>query len=394
MRDPLHWPPGAPVLFAAGHELFPSAGSVASRDIPAAYWLLAIVSTLTTLLAALLARVLAGPWAGLATAALVGFYPPLILATGEQLSEPLGAMWVTAGILALAVAERDRRWWAYAAAGVLLALAVLTRADLLPAVALVPVLVALWHRRLPAAAAVAAGAALAIAPWTAYASREADELVPVTRGSASALFVGTYLPGGGTTVGMKRDLEDEVWRRNPNLRGRQGMDIEARVALAVIADRHPELDRNAAIAKEARRNLVRYGLGDPLAFGQMLLDKGIQRMWSRYSRGGSRPTSPVIRTWHVLLVILGFSGLLCGLRARRDLALAAVLLLAATGTAVHMLVVSQARYNLPLMPVVVAGGVAGVVFVLRRLRAEPAASGPSGRVPDTRAGAVPVGIAR
>ncbi len=69
MRDPLHWPPGAPVLFAAGHELFPSAGSVASRDIPAAYWLLAIVSTLTTLLAALLARVLAGPWAGLATAA-------------------------------------------------------------------------------------------------------------------------------------------------------------------------------------------------------------------------------------------------------------------------------------------------------------------------------------
>ena len=27
MRDPLHWPPGAPMLFAAGHKVFPSADS-------------------------------------------------------------------------------------------------------------------------------------------------------------------------------------------------------------------------------------------------------------------------------------------------------------------------------------------------------------------------------
>jgi len=41
--------------------------------------------------------------------------------------------------------------------------------------------------------------------------------------------------------------------------------------------------------------------------------------------------------------------------------LAAVLV----STAVHMLVVSQARYNLPLMPALLAGGVAGWVMFLR-----------------------------
>ena len=93
--------------------------------------------------------------------------------------------------------------------------------------------------------AILGGAVLAIAPWSAYASERAGEFVPVTRGSASALFVGTYLPGNGTTVGMKRALGAEAKRRNPKLRGRADFDLEARSVLAVIADRHPDLEFNA-----------------------------------------------------------------------------------------------------------------------------------------------------
>ena len=63
-------------------------------------------------------------------AALVATYPPLIAVTGDLLSEPLGALWLTAAFVALA----RRR---YALAGLLLAAAVLTRANLL---VLVPVL--------------------------------------------------------------------------------------------------------------------------------------------------------------------------------------------------------------------------------------------------------------
>jgi hypothetical protein len=208
------------------------------------------------------------------------------------------------------------------------------------------------------------GAALAIAPWSAYASERAGELVPVTRGSASALFVGTYLPGDGTTVGMKRSLGAAAKRRNPKLRGRADFDLEARSVLAVVADRHPELEFNRAVALEARKNISRYVQEDPVGFGRMMLNK-VQRMWSRYARGGARHTTWAIRGPHIALVLLSVIGLLLGAWRRRSLLLACILAAALTSTAVHVLVVSQARYNLPLMPALLAGGLAGWVMFVR-----------------------------
>jgi hypothetical protein len=96
----------------------------------------------------------------------------------------------------------------------------------------------------------------------------------------------------------------------------------------------------------------------------MMLNK-VQRMWSRYARGGARHTSPFIRGWHILIVVLAFAGLVLGVARRRSLLLASILAAALTSTAIHMLVVSQARYNLPLMPALLAGGVAGWVMFLR-----------------------------
>ena len=117
MRDPLHWPPGAPLAFAAAHRAFPSAQSATSYDIPAAYWVQALASLGTALAAFGIAALLAGAWAGVAAAALVGLYPPLILATGEQISEPLGAFWLTLAFLLFVVAARRGRTWLFAAGG-------------------------------------------------------------------------------------------------------------------------------------------------------------------------------------------------------------------------------------------------------------------------------------
>jgi 4-amino-4-deoxy-L-arabinose transferase-like glycosyltransferase len=387
MRDPLHWPPGAPLLFAAGHRLFPSVGSAETYDIPAAYWLQALVSLGSALAAFGIAGLLAGAWAGLAAGALVASYPPLILATGEQLSEPLGAFFVVAGFLALTFAVVRRARWAYPVAGLVLGAAVLTRADLILAPFLVGGLAALWlwaRSRAPGTALVTgvlivAGALVALAPWSLYVSGRSGGFVPVTTGSASALFVGTYLPGGGTTVGMKRALGAEAKRRNPRLRGTADFDLEAQSVLRVIADRHPGLDFNAAIAKEGRRNILRYGRADPLGFARMMLNK-VQRMWTRYARGGARHTSAPIRIWHVLLVLASLAGLLAGLWRGRSLVLGAVLLVLLYATAVHMLVVSQARYNLPLMPALIAGGVAGWGIVVARRRTsglKPAGAAPT-----------------
>src|SRR5439155_4972780 len=67
MNDPLHWPPGAPALFAAAEKLGPGApGDLAPSAVYAAQ---AIVGTLAILAAFGAAALLAGPWAGLAAAA-------------------------------------------------------------------------------------------------------------------------------------------------------------------------------------------------------------------------------------------------------------------------------------------------------------------------------------
>jgi 4-amino-4-deoxy-L-arabinose transferase-like glycosyltransferase len=375
MREPLHWPPGAPMLFAVGHQLFPSAESRETFDLPSAYWLQALVSLGSALAAFGLASLLAGAWAGLAAAALVGFYPPLVLATGEQLSEPLGAFFVITAFLALAVAVRHKRWWVFGLAGAAFGLAVLTRADLLLAPFVVAAGTAVWtgvasrdlRRAVLRGGLVAGGAVVVMAPWTLYASERDGSFVPVTSGSSSALFVGTYLPGNGTTLGMKRALAEEVGKARPKLRGIEGGNLEARSVLRVVADRHPELSYNDAIAKEARRNITFYGRADPVGFARMMLNK-VQRMWTRYARGGARPTSPVIRAWHILLVLGCVSGLVAGLRRSRSFVLAALALVILYATAIHMLVVSQARYNLPLMPALIAGGVAGWAMVLHGRR--------------------------
>ena len=83
MREPLHWPPGAPMLFAAGYKLFGSDEEAETLDIRAAYWEQAVITTGTTALAFALAFLLVGPWAGLLAGAIVGTYPPLIGATGD-----------------------------------------------------------------------------------------------------------------------------------------------------------------------------------------------------------------------------------------------------------------------------------------------------------------------
>ncbi|MDP9293454.1 MAG: hypothetical protein M3O90_03365 [Actinomycetota bacterium] len=227
---------------------------------------------------------------------------------------------------------------------------------------------------------IVAGTLLAIVPWSVYASRRAGEVVPVTRGGGSALFVGTYLPGNGTTVGMKRDLGDEAKRLNRKLRRTPDFDLPARSVLAVIAARHRDLEFNKAVALEGRKNLVRYGLKDPIEFSGMMLNK-VQRMWSRYARGGARHTSAVIRIWHILLVLAALAGIVAGIARRRSVLLGCILAAVLTSTAVHMIVVSQARYNLPLMPALIAGGVAGWFLfargpLRRRPIARPAGEGP------------------
>ncbi len=385
MKEPLHWPPGAPLLFAVGYKFFGTDDQRQTLDIRAAYWEQALITTGTTALAFALAFLLAGPWAGLLAGAIVGTYPPLIGATGDQLSEPLGAFLLLAAFVALAVAVKRRPgpWW-FAASGALFGLAILTRTDLLAVPFLIAgiggLIVLIQQRSLRQAilrwGMVAIAAAVVLAPWTLYASREEGQFVPVTKGSAAALFVGTYLPGGGTTIGMKEHLETQLRAAHPEYKDRKTYKIPAADALELFAAKHPDLPRDQALSREAKKNLIHYSTTQPLAFAKMQWAKA-KRMWFFYYRGGGvHYISTPMRIWQVVLVLACGLGLLAGLIRRRDPMLGAVLLTVAFSTFVHTIVVSQARYNVPLMPLLIAAGVAGWFLALRRPAPAVAAAAP------------------
>ena len=365
-KQSLHWPPGAPVAFAAAAKLGGRVERGPAPDIPAAYWVQWAAGTAVIPLVFALALAAGGAsqrrvrgwpatgrraaaavsprsaaeggaaracWAGLVAAAIVATYPPLVDATGDLLSEPLGALWLTGALLAVA----RRR---YAAGGVLLAAAVLTRANLLVLIAVVAL-----------AAGRRGGPVLAVAALVPVVAWSVDVGAPVTTGGGSSLFVGTFLPGDGTLPGAKRALKGETVRFAPELRGRHAKDLPGERVLDAVAAREGGLDRDAALRRQALRNLTTYPREQPVAFAVMVAKK-VPRLWLGPSRGGGPRTPAPLRLWHALLVVLAVAGLL---RAREKTMLAVLVAF----TLFHLIAGAMPRYALPLLPALIATGAAG-----------------------------------
>lgn len=354
MRDAVRWPPGAPAMFAVAHKLRPRATEGERWDVPSAYPVQALVSTMLIPAVFALAALLGGAVAGVLAAGAVAVYPPLISASGDLLTEPLGALMLTVALIAVVLALRRPSLLAGGAAGALLGLAVLVRADLvlLPwaLAALVGLLV--WRSdgrgaALRTAGALAVATVVVLAPWAAYASSETGRFVPVSSGGASNLFVGTYVPGDGTMFGLKRAL------------GFPPTTPQQRVIDSVAA-RHPELDREAALRKEARENVREHVLGDPVGFAGMAAAK-VERLWLHYSVGTYRNERDWILALHRLLVLLSLGAIAVVLAAGRRRELWIIVLAVVYVTAVNVVLVSEARHNLPFIGVLAAGGAAALV---------------------------------
>ena len=371
MNDPLHWPPGTPLLFAVARKV--AGAGDANLDPGAVYAAQWIVGMALIVAVFVLARLIAGPWAGVAAAAGVALYPPLQAITGDLVSEPLGALTLALVLIALAWAWRapPPSAWRFAVAGVLTGAAILVRADLLVLPFVLALLVALTLRRAGARPAVLAAGAyllcavLALAPWSVYASRARHQFTPITTSSWSSLFVGTYLPGDGRIVGVREALGDEARAHNPHLRHVENRNLRTEWILDAVAARHPGMGRSNALRRETLRNLRVYGLGRPLAFAAMQARK-LDRMWIGYDRGTFHNRRTWILVLHVLLSAVALAGLLYGIRRTRHPALWAILVTVVTATAVNSFFVAEARHNARLVPVLVAGGAAGVALGLSR----------------------------
>ena len=378
-QDPTRWAPGGPVLFAAAQRLHPQRLDPARLDIPSAYVAQAALGTALIPAVFVLAALIAGPAAGVLAAGAVAFYPPLITASSHLLTEPLGALLIALALIAVVLALRRPGGPTFATAGgaaLLLGLAVLVRADLLLAPVAVCALLAgvAWQRggrgaALRASAGALAGLALTMGAWSMYASIVAGRPVPVSSGGASNLYVGTYLPGDGSMFGLKHAWAQGVAEMYPRYRGMRPHQIpQLRVIDAVAAER-PGLSREGALRAAALENLRRYAIGEPGAFAAMALRK-VERLWLQYSVGGFRTRREWVQALHLALLLVGGVGLAAGLAVCRgrspELWALGIVLLYVTAT--NAVLVSEARHNLPYMPLLAAGGAAGLAMAAARVR--------------------------
>jgi hypothetical protein len=370
LKQPFRWAPVTPLVFAAGARI---SGRPVGRGV--AFATQAVAGTLLIGATFALGMLLGGLPAAVAAATGVAFYPPLVWATGTAGTEVLGALAIVLAAIVLAWAWARGRPAAFALAGLVLGGATLVRGDLVAAAVLMPAVAGLAAGRarrrgragLAVAAAMLAGALVAMAPWSAFASAHAHRFVPVTDGGAANLFVGTYLPGDGTIFGVKHDFAAATRRVHPMVRRVPAFRLQENLVLDAVAAEHPRATREASLRAAASDNLRRYALGRPVAFAGMEARK-LWRMWGGPYTGTLHRDAPATRWLHRALVALALAGLAAGLIRVRDRRLVLLAALLAITTLVDVAFVSEARHNVRLLPVLLAAGAAGWVRVAGRLR--------------------------
>jgi 4-amino-4-deoxy-L-arabinose transferase-like glycosyltransferase len=205
-------PPGVPPEQFGRAPLYPLMIAAVQRAAPAADLLRAVkltqsvIGAATIVLLAMLAQRAAGDRAGAIAAWAAAVYPPFVWMPAYVLSETLYTALALSGILLLgrwidgpshALPAADR--WSsglVCVAGVLAGLAALARPAHLFFL-LLAVLWLLWRRRLAWALALAAGAALAIAPWTVRNVREHGRFVLIASEGGITFWTGNHRLSSG-----------------------------------------------------------------------------------------------------------------------------------------------------------------------------------------------------
>lgn len=328
-----------------------------------------------------------GPAASLAiapllAAALVAFYPPFATATGSLMSEPPAEFTLPAAILAFFWADRGSGLWPWLLPGFLFGLTILIRPEYMAIAALFAIFLLLrhgatrtWGRGAAVALIFGAAALVPVVPWTVHNYVTLDRLVPVTTGSGKALFTGTYRPGDGEYQRVKAALLKAQTGRSLEPGSPQLDRVDPVPLFNRMAERYPDLERDAALGRIGRENLERYLKDDPAGYLGMTVRKA-WRMWGSASGGFlSHGFGALIQK---LLVALGIAGLILLAWRRRWEAIAfAIPILGITGIAA--LTLAPPRRNEILMTLILPLGSVALVALLDRLRpgGGPVAAEPS-----------------
>jgi 4-amino-4-deoxy-L-arabinose transferase-like glycosyltransferase len=353
--SPYDWSPGAPMLYAGIYYATGGVHPLAVRLV------VALLGALTLVLVYLIGRRLAGALAGLVAAGLLAVYPVQIYFAGKFMSEPLATLTLAGAVLSFMwAAEAGRSRWAWALPGVLLGLTAFARPEYL-AFVVVFALIALWRRGLAAAAILAVAFALPILPWTVHVSSVEGRFVPITTGGGKALFIGTYLPGNGLHLDVKRVLIAR-YRHKPHVSAVELSRISMTPLLDRVAARYPDMPRDASLQRIGKQNAVHYLKSQPFDFAWMVARK-MRHMWQGSGAAGRSLAGGV---YQYVVLALGLAGLvLLALRRRWEVVL--LLALVAGITVLGGLLLAGTRRNLALMPLVMAAAGVAVTMAVHRI---------------------------
>jgi 4-amino-4-deoxy-L-arabinose transferase-like glycosyltransferase len=352
---PYDWSPGAPLFYGA---VYIATGGVHPAGVRL---LVALLSALTIVLVYFIGRRLAGPLAGLVGAGLLALYPTTIYYSGKLMSEPLATLTLAGTVLSfLWASDKGRKWWAWAIPGVLLGLTAFARPEYLAFVVIFGLL-ALWRGGLVPAAVLVAAFALPVAPWAAHVSSVEGRFVPISTGGGKALFIGTYLPGNGLHLDVKRELLRQ-FRGRTNIPATELSQISMTPLLNRVARKYPDLPRDAALQKIGRENAVHYITHQPLDFARMIAGK----MWHMWEGSGAAGRSTLGTIYQYVVLALALAGfVLLALRRRWEVVPIALLVLGIT--VLGGLLLAGTRRNVALMPLVMAVAAVAVVAVVQRV---------------------------
>jgi hypothetical protein len=381
------WAPGTSLMFAAAAVLRGYSKIAVVRHSRGVAQYSQLVTEFTTLvLVAFIGWILAGPWAALLAVALMATYQPLIEITRTYLSEPLGALALIATVATICWARR-RDLHSLILAGIVAGCAGLVREDYAVAVAVIMLgmLVDGWpSRRAALGRALVYGlAALAtVTPFVVDASLRQHRFTPIVSAGPHALFLGTYLPGGGNqfidiSVTAKAVCE-KFGKTVPRYCHLTPGDAEGLFAL--VHSQHPGESDAAAAQTAAFENLNKYMLGKPIQFAHMLWNKAWNMWWNPWSGGNSVGGGGLKRDTslfqHRLYSAIAWLGVLLGLvLLRRRWAFVVPVLGLLAIALLNTFFAITPRDNVRFMPFVFLYGAVGLVTAARWMAARVRARG-------------------
>jgi hypothetical protein len=340
--------------------------------------------------------------AGLIVALVVAIYPATIEYTGMLMTEPLAATLLAGAILAILWAGDGGGVWRWLVPGLTLGALALVRPEYLAVGLLLAVLILLherfasrsddlrsqksadsaekcertgggWRRALIAAAIVALGIVVVVAPWTARNAFALHRFVSVSTGGGQVLYAGTYLPSDGDP----EKVGTAVVAEHPGLFGPHAVEnLRLEQILARLGEHtYPDLEPDQALSKMGKEQLwedVSDHTGEYVGF----VAKKIGRIWSHGPRAVMR--EPLWEALHWVLLGLGLLGLglLAYLRRWEALLIGAVFLAI---TLISALLVASPRRVLVLIPLLAACAGTAAVWLTAAVRARSLSPGRSAR---------------